>query len=93
MKKLFTALLFVLFLAITVCAENKTAVLPTFDVEINGIKIENNNRQFPLLVYDDITYVPMTYFDCRYLGLSTDWDGKLHPYYREKQYNMRIPGL
>lgn len=85
MKKIFAVLLSILtFLAITVCAENKTAVLPTFDVEINGIKIENNNRQFPLLVYDDITYVPMTYFDCRYLGLSTDWNGETNTLTIEK---------
>ena len=31
------------------------ANLLTFDVYFNGVKIENENRQFPLLVYKDIT--------------------------------------
>ena len=58
-----------------VCAE-ETAVLPVFDVTLNGQKVESEFRQFPLFVYKDITYVPMTYFDCRYLGLCTEWDGE-----------------
>ena len=50
--------------------------LPTFDVAFNGTEIENENRQYPLLVYKDITYVPMTYYDCRYLGLITNWSAE-----------------
>lgn len=52
----------------------ETAFLTPFDVTFNGQLIESNYRQFPLIVYKDITYVPMTYFDCRYLGLTTNWD-------------------
>ena len=52
--------------------ENVT--LPTFDVTINGITVENEYREYPFIVYNDITYFPMTYYDCRYLGLITDWE-------------------
>lgn len=48
--------------------------LPTFDVTLNGTLVENQYREYPLIVYNDITYFPMTYYDCRYLGLTTDWD-------------------
>ncbi len=48
--------------------------IPEFTVTLNGQKIENGRRQFPLLVYKDITYVPMTYHDCRFLGLETAWN-------------------
>ena len=26
-----------------------------------------------MLVYKDITYFPMTYYDCRFLGVETEW--------------------
>lgn len=50
------------------------AVLPAFEVTLNGQKIESNNREYPLIVYKDITYFPMTYYDCRFLGITTDWN-------------------
>ena len=50
--------------------------LPTFDVTINGIKIDNATRQYPLIVYKDITYFPMTYDDCRFLGLESNYTAK-----------------
>lgn len=48
--------------------------LPNFNVIINGIKIENAYRQYPLIVYKDITYFPMTYYDSRFLGVEATWD-------------------
>ncbi len=70
------SLLFGLFAALilTIAASAVSANLPTFDVTLNGVKVENENREYPLIVYKDITYFPMTYFDCRFLGISTDWD-------------------
>lgn len=50
--------------------------LPNFKVTLNGMAIENNNKKYPLIVYKNITYFPMTYYDCRFLGLETEWDGK-----------------
>ena len=29
-----------------------------------------------LLSYKEITYFPMTYYDCRYLGLEIEWDSQ-----------------
>ncbi len=52
----------------------EVAVLPAFDVYFNGNKVESEFREYPLLVYKDITYFPMTYFDSRHLGLTTEWD-------------------
>ena len=75
MKKLFITMVFIIMLCTTtVCAEKSTATLPTFNVSFNGQLVESSYRQFPLIVHKDITYVPMTYFDCRYLGLTTNWD-------------------
>ncbi len=48
--------------------------LPAFKVSLNGVNIENNFNQYPLIVYNDITYFPMTYYDSRFMGLETAWD-------------------
>jgi hypothetical protein len=49
--------------------------LPEFKVTINGEEINNNYSKYPLIVYKDITYFPMTYNDCRFLGLESYWKG------------------
>ncbi|HCF49320.1 MAG TPA: DUF5050 domain-containing protein, partial [Syntrophomonas sp.] len=41
---------------------------------MNGVVIDNSYSQYPLLVYKDITYFPMTYYDCRFLGLESLWN-------------------
>jgi len=51
-------------------------VLPKFKVQLNGVRVQNDYRQYPLIVYKDITYFPMTYHDCRFLGTETKWDNK-----------------
>lgn len=56
-------------------ADAQVAVtLPTFPVVLNGVTMEQQNNQYPLLVYKDITYVPMTYYDARLLGLTSIWN-------------------
>ena len=50
-----------------------SVTLPSFAVTLNGTEIDNDYSQYPLIVYKDITYFPMTYYDCRFLGLETGW--------------------
>ncbi|WP_162848547.1 DUF5050 domain-containing protein [Paenibacillus nanensis] len=52
---------------------NVKVTLPTFDVKLNGHTVENQYRQYPLLVYRGITYFPMTWDDTRLLGLEATW--------------------
>ncbi len=73
LKKLFCIIAFSLILAITAMASEKVT-LPSFDVTFNGQKVSSETRQYPLVVYKDITYIPMTYYDTRFLGLTTEWD-------------------
>ncbi|WP_158606410.1 DUF5050 domain-containing protein [Paenibacillus ginsengarvi] len=47
--------------------------LPDFQVSLNGHKVENQYRDYPLLVYNGITYFPMTWYDSRLLGLESTW--------------------
>ena len=48
--------------------------IPSFDVILNDASVDSLNREYPLIVYKNITYFPMTYYDCRYLGLETAWN-------------------
>ncbi|MDW7668867.1 MAG: hypothetical protein SCJ93_08590 [Bacillota bacterium] len=56
--------------------KNVTVSLPSFKVTLNGSEINNDFSKYPLIVYKDITYFPMTYSGTRYLGLETKWDQK-----------------
>ena len=47
--------------------------LPKFRIYINDVKIVNNNLLYPYIVYNDITYFPMTYTGARFLNLGTSW--------------------
>lgn len=47
--------------------------VPEFTVMLNGVKMENSYNQYPLIVYQDITYFPMTYRHTRFMGLKTQW--------------------
>lgn len=53
--------------------ESVRVTLPGFDVTLNQAAFSNDYSRYPLLVYKDITYFPMTYHDCRLLGLTTVW--------------------
>ncbi len=50
--------------------------LPYSPIILNGIEVDNAYRQYPIITYKGITYFPLTYNDCRFLGLTTDWDVK-----------------
>ena len=54
-------------------ANTVQVTLPGFTVTLNGQSTGNEYSKYPLIVYKDITYFPMTYYDCRLLGLKTDW--------------------
>ena len=54
-------------------ADTVQVTLPGFTVTLNGQSTSNDYSKYPLLVYKDITYFPMTYYDCRLLGIKTDW--------------------
>ena len=75
------SLLLVIFVTVmampAVRAEAASSVivsLPEFKVTLNGVSIENNYNQYPLIVYNGITYFPMTYYDSRFMGLESMWD-------------------
>lgn len=78
-KRQFTALLCILLLFLTAPSSTAAAAntvwvtLPDFAVTLNGQTLSNDYSKYPFLVYSGITYFPMTYYDCRLLGLRTTW--------------------
>ena len=43
-------------------------------VTLNGQVIDNKTAKYPLLIYSNITYFPMTYHLSRFMGVSADWN-------------------
>ncbi len=70
---LVSIVIIVLIIPTSSFAATATVNIPAFKVTINGEVIDNTYSQYPLIVYKDITYFPMTYFDTRFLGLTTEW--------------------
>lgn len=68
-----TALLAMGLFAAPAAAADVTVTLPAFSVTLNGVTMEQSKSQYPMLVYKDITYVPMTWADTRLLGLESNW--------------------
>ena len=56
-------------------ATSVSVTLPTFNVALNGMIIDNQHSEYPFIVYKEITYFPMTYSACRFLGLESNWKG------------------
>lgn len=76
-KRLLSTLLTVLLLFCAApaayAADTVRVTLPDFSVTLNGQTLSNTYSKYPFLVYSGITYFPMTYYDCRLLGLRTTW--------------------
>ncbi len=80
-NKFFWGILFTFCLSVVVFTNESFATeqtvkvtLPEFTVKLNGNVVNNQYREYPLLVYKNMTYLPMTWYDCRLLGLETKWN-------------------
>ncbi|NLN86167.1 MAG: DUF5050 domain-containing protein, partial [Syntrophomonadaceae bacterium] len=84
MKKKWEILILTAVIAVSLLLPAQTALgattvpvtLPAFNVTLNGVEIDNDRSSYPLLVYKDITYFPMTYYDSRFLGLESSWNAQ-----------------
>ena len=73
-SKLMVLILAIVILPSATFAKNVIVNLSKFPVKINGVKMDNEKSKYPLIVYRDITYFPLTYKNSRFMGLTTDWD-------------------
>lgn len=80
-RRLFTILMAVsLILGSTTASfgasgKNVAVTLPNFSITVNGVKLDNTYSKYPFIVYNNVTYFPMTYGGCRFLGLENNWKG------------------
>jgi len=48
--------------------------IPSFPVTLNELRYDDNDYvQYPMLVYKDITYFPMTFYKSNLMNLNTNW--------------------
>ena len=52
-------------------ANTVQVTLPGFTVTLNGQSTGNDYSKYPLIVYKDITYFSMNFYDFRLMGLQT----------------------
>lgn len=53
---------------------NTVAVtVPKFPITINGQLMENVYNQYPLLLYKGTAYMPLTYDNCKFMGIKFGW--------------------
>lgn len=67
--------------------------LPTFQVTVDGQLIDSTKLQYPLLVYKEITYFPMTWNVGQGMGLRTQWtaqEGLIINAYPEIKTELRM---
>ena len=77
MKKQIGWLILLLFLQgpaqVWAAGQTVTAYSPDFPVKVAGYSFTTGNEQYPLLVYRNITYWPMTYDYGQLLGIESAW--------------------
>ncbi|MCH4887887.1 hypothetical protein EZV73_09900 [Acidaminobacter sp. JC074] len=73
-KTLLYFLVFTLIMSVNVYAEETVDVtIPGFPVELQGETINNVYNDYPMIVYNGITYLPMTWDFSSTLGLKTNF--------------------
>lgn len=53
--------------------EQVQAMIPNFPVKVNGTLVDNRHARYPLLVYKDITYFPLTWDMAQALSWQVNW--------------------
>lgn len=61
--------------ATTAKSTEMTATIADFPIVLSGAAVDNSTLKYPILSYNYITYLPMTYNTAHTLGLETEWDG------------------
>ena len=57
-------------------SEDVTVTIPAFDVTVNGVTIDTEHSQYPIITYKDITYIPMTSDYLAGFGLRSSFNGQ-----------------
>ncbi len=79
MKRISALVLFSYYDGITYCICRKMLMtkIVDFDININGVYVDNLHSDYPLINFKGITYIPMTSDFVQALGLNLIWDDQL----------------
>lgn len=67
-------LLFILAVGFTFADDSIDIQMPEFEITINGYTVDNERMEYPFIIHNWITYLPMTWDFSRGMGLSTSFD-------------------
>ncbi len=74
MKKIFILLtLIILLMSISFAQEEVSIKIPEYDVKVNGVLIDTEHSQYPVISYKNITYFPMTSDYAKGIGLNISY--------------------
>ena len=60
-----------------VLGSEHTASIATYPIKVNGKDVDNTSEEYPVLLYNNITYFPMTWrFAVTEFGWKTNWDNE-----------------
>lgn len=83
-----------LCLCLPICASAEsrkiTVSVPSFPVTVNGVEYNSDYSEYPFLVYNDITYMPMTYDFATYMGLNITFDMGVNVVYHKDEKILHI---
>jgi hypothetical protein len=67
----------IVYASSSIVEKDLMASIPTFPVTVNGKLIEMSKEEYPLLLFNDITYFPLTWrFTVEEFGWKSDWDAE-----------------
>ena len=67
------------------------AVIPSYPVYLNGIRIDNTKEEYPLINFRNITYFPMTWhFAYEELNFNINWSQEDYSFFIERGDNYRM---
>jgi len=78
MRRITAIAVLLLGIGVPAQAQAQTANVVDFPVQFNHVAMQGAmaSTKYPLLLYRDVTYFPMTWYNCRMLGLETAWSQK-----------------
>lgn len=56
--------------------QSKEISYPRFNIYLNGQWINNGSLPYPFMVFNDVTYMPLTWDNIQQLGLTMIWDAQ-----------------
>lgn len=90
-----------LYPTVSLANNNMVSVEVVNSVKVNDKKVDNIHRKYPFLKYKDVLYIPLTYYDAKYMGLlfhnfngafriNTTYDLNMYNDYKQNFANKKM---